>query len=531
MQIWCKSSAWQVCKNTRPDRGDAAVMTLQAAKGGHAFGQILLRHTEAATLQAVTLSPLPAGVTVRCLLQGYEVFNDGTPYPDRLLEFAPCPLAANATQGAWLAVAVASDAPDGSAGFYVTLHTDAGDYPVPVRLAISAVCLPAPSAGRFDHTYFWNADATRRYGKDYALYSEPWWQLLKAYAQAMKALRVNTLHIDIFPFLAGDGTRRVGPKSWSFDFSRLDSVLEHMLQWGDFRRIAVGAPLSSLTGETVTGFDTVGKPVTYRTDSSDGHGFVVSLLRALRRYFEKSGRLSMLMLHICDEPHETARWLWLRQQAQKLLPGVPCAEPLDEYHSAQELREACDEFIPRLDVFEQGRDFFGERARAGKRVWCYSCCYPEESWYLNKFIDRPARHARLLKWACFSQDITGFLHWGFNFWDTGLYGLQPGARFKGDGYIVYPDVARGTVQFSNRGLATLEGIEEYELLALAAETQPQAAKALSLRLARSFSDFDDTPAALEHARLQLFALCEAAQQPDGTSPQPAGEQPANTAAQ
>ena len=107
MQIWCKNSACRVLKNARPGRDDLAVLSLHLPKNGHAFGQIFLRDVEDFTLQEVTVSGLPDGIRAQCLLQGQVQFNDGVPYPDRLLPFASRRVAAHTAQGLWLAVAAA----------------------------------------------------------------------------------------------------------------------------------------------------------------------------------------------------------------------------------------------------------------------------------------------------------------------------------------------------------------------------------------------------------------------------------------
>jgi hypothetical protein len=143
-------------------------------------------------------------------------------------------------------------------------------------------------------------------------------------------------------------------------------------------------------------------------------------------------------------------------------------------------------------------------------VWCYSCCFPEENWWLNKFIDLPHSYSRMIKWACYSQDITGFLHWGFNYWgEKTIYGIQPAARYKGDGYIVYPDVEHFDVLHSNRGVATREGLYDWELLHILAQKDAAAAMAISLSVARTFEDFTDDAENLDAARMKLLeAICE-----------------------
>ncbi len=510
MFIWCKNSAHTLLKNARPAQDDCAVLWLHAAKGGHACGQIFLRDVEDFTIESISVTDCGRDVTPAFYLQGYEVFNDGIPYPDRMDPFVPCAVKAHTAQGIWLVVASEADVAPGLRHFTVTVHTDKGDMTAAVHLRVYAVTMPAPADGALEHEYFFNTRLEGRYGAGYALYTAAWWDLMADHARAMADLRVNALYLHPAGFLPGEGTRRTGPTSWQLNFDRFEQVVNHFWKHGSFKRLTIAAPLESLTGNTVPSFDENGEPITLETRSAAGEAYIRTLLTGIGAYLERSGHLAHAVMHLADEPHETANWLWMRALVKEIIPELPVSEPIDMYQSALEMAEACDEFIPRLEVYEQGRDFFEKRQQAGKKVWCYSCCFPEEPWYLNKFIDLPTRYSRLIKWACAAQGITGFLHWGFNHWDAAPYGMQPNSRFKGDGYIVYPDVAAGTVRHSARGLATMEGIEEYELLQMAAQKAPAAAKALATGMARSFCDFEADPDKLDAARARLLTLCEGA---------------------
>ena len=187
---------------------------------------------------------------------------------------------------------------------------------------------------------------------------------------------------------------------------------------------------------------------------------------------------------------------------------MPCTEPIDTKGMGRTLGGACDIPVPRLEVYDHDKEYYSKVTEDGGKVWCYSCCYPIEPWWLNKFIDLPTRYARMIKWACYAQGITGFLHWGFNFWSgESAYGLNPNVRFKGDGFIVYP--AEDGVLMSNRGLSTTVGIEEWELLSKLGKKDAASARALARRVARTFRDFTDDPDVLDQTRAELFTLLDA----------------------
>lgn len=512
MDIWCKNNAYQVMTNTRKGRTDGAVLQLHAARGGHVSGQILLRGLQPFTITGADVlwqEAAPAEATL--WLQGVQVYNDGIPYPDRVEEMHTCEVLSHRTQGILVQISVPAGAKPGQYCCKVAVHTTEGDQVALIQLHIHAVQMPEPAAAALDHEYFFAAAKLKRCIGDAAVGSEAWWALMKKFAEAMKQLRINTLALqdNVFNLQAGL-SRRVDRLHWSFDFSLVNEFIRRFFAWGSFRRICFGAPLQSLTGETISSFDEEGKEIRLALRSEEGEAYAVQYLQALYKNLQEQGWVSISLTHIEDEPHESENWLFFRDLVRRYMPGVPCSDAMDEFESAIALTGACDELVPRIDVYEQGADHFHRHQAAGNKVWCYSCCFPEPNWYLNKFIDLPARYSRMIYWAAFANGISGFLHWGFAFWESELYSLDPAARFKGDGFIVYPDAEKQAVLHSNRGLATMQGTEEFELLSIAARRFPEEAKALATRLTRSFTDFDDDPELLEKLRVELFELCELA---------------------
>ena len=84
-----------------------------------------------------------------------------------------------------------------------------------------------------------------------------------------------------------------------------------------------------------------------------------------------------------------------------------------------------------------------------------------------------------LPWVNYRYGLTGYLHWGGNFWtDRPFENVQPdwGGGFllpAGDNAIVYPDPERDGVFVSERLEVMREGIEDYELLRESARRSPE----------------------------------------------------------
>lgn len=513
MYIWCKNSAFHSLTNTQMSKTDKPSLQLHSAKGGFVSGQILLRSWwETVDIKdfKIVSGDIPAKITL--YLQDYRIYNDGIPYPDCLVPMKPCTIKGNFTQSVIVGIEVPKDCASGKYGFKVVFDTSLGERSADITLSIHNVVIPTPKDSVLDHEYwFYDTDITTKYF-DHPIDSEKWWQLMDNYAKALKDLRVNVLDLKVIPLLAAK-SRRVSKTEWSFNFELLDRFIERFLSTGSFRRIAIHALLDSLTGENIACFDEQGKQIKLPLHSDEGTAFANCITTALYSYFCEKGYKDMVLMHIEDEPHESDNWKFMREIIRKNMPDVPAGEPIDEYDSCIALKNYCDEFIPRVDIFEKAKGYFKSRQDAGDKLWCYTCCFPLPEWteFMNKFIDQPSRYSRMLYWTAFANDITGYLHWGFNYWGYGeesVYGLSPDARFKGDGHIVYPDSENNSVFHSNRGFATIEGAEEYELLQIAAKKHPAAAKSLAVKLAPSFNNFNDDADLLENLRIELFALCD-----------------------
>lgn len=516
MYIWCKDSAYRVYRHTRPEEGDASSLVLHTGRNMTVSGQLLLRDdsTVPFTVNAVTFSALPAGMKAEAYMQGYEIFNDGLPYPDLLLPVAPTEVKINATQGIWVVFRTDETAEPGTYDVLCTVSTSKADLTAHLILNVHRAKIPAPKDSAFAHEYFFDP-----FPDGYACkpFDEEWFTLMRRFAEEMKRLRVNSLYVPVAAFLESGASWRTGADTWELDFSKFDAVVECFLANGSFRYLTMTAPVRSVTGRTISALDENGKsfamPIFEEntdTPTAEACAWAKALFGGIYTHCREKGWGNMLQMHLEDEPHTPESWLWAREMCEQFMPGIPCGEPIDSYGIGRALSGKCNFFVPRLEVYDNEAAFYRDRQAAGDTVWCYSCCFPEEPWWLNKFIDLPHNYSRLIHWACFSQKITGFLHWGFDFFSgKTLYGRAPGTRFKGDGYIVYPDPEHNGILSSVRGLMTTEGIEEWELLSLLSQKNRALADALAKNTARTFRDFSKDPRSVEDARAACLCALDA----------------------
>lgn len=503
MQLWTKSLAHSAFRHTRKGENDTGRIVLHTARRATIAAQILLRNYSASyTVKDACLSGLPVGVTASVCAQGYEIYNDGLPYPDRLTDSASVTVTPHTTQGFVVTFRTDADAPVGVYTVRVSLKltldngTDA-ELSASVILHIHKPVLPEPKDSAFGHEYFFDLRAND--------------EKLISYAKAMKDLRVNSLYLDAIPLLCRGGSKRTGKTTWELNFSVLDDFVRLFLKHGSFRYLTLTNIITPVEGTWLTIIDEDGHPAgveLFKNDQETAEAFVRAFYGGIAEHFAEMGWLDMLRIHLEDEPHTTKSWLWARAICHEAAPGIPCTEPIDTKGIGRAFGAECDIPVPRLEVYDHDAEYYAEHMAAGRAVWCYSCCFPEDPWWLNKFLDLPARYARMIKWACYAQGITGFLHWGFNFWSgESQYGMNPNVRFKGDGFIVYP--TENGVQMSNRGLSTTVGIEEWEMLSMLGQKDSEAAKAFARRVARTFRDFTDDPDVIDQTRAELLSLLDA----------------------
>jgi hypothetical protein len=131
--------------------------------------------------------------------------------------------------------------------------------------------------------------------------------------------------------------------------------------------------------------------------------------------------------------------------------------------------------------------YYLNRAREGRQpVWWYTCCGPAGR-YANRFVYMPLINTRMIHWQSYAFGISGYLHWGYNFWHrvgqnaSGWPGINGYADYTlvnpyrehcplwpvGDCCIVYPDPRwwedHGPIS-SLRYEAMRAGLQDYELL-------------------------------------------------------------------
>ena len=258
---------------------------------------------------------------------------------------------------------------------------------------------------------------------------------------------------------------------YSFDFTALKKFLRFVLargikyiefshlftQWGGECCAKV---MATVNGETkkIFGWENDSRCEEYKA-------FLNAFLPELVKFIKQEKIEKICCFHLTDEPHDAhvARYKELREVVKSHIGDMPTIDALSNY-------EYCKQGLVDLPVpgVAYSGAFFDNNV---KDFLVYYCCEPSDGYYSNRFINMPSQRTRIIGAQLYLSGVIGFLHWGFNFYNSGLSyrALNPyavtnggGALPPGDGFIVYPE-ADG-VNISLRGEMMALAFEDYDLL-------------------------------------------------------------------
>lgn len=158
----------------------------------------------------------------------------------------------------------------------------------------------------------------------------------------------------------------------------------------------------------------------------------------LRGYFDARVGRDNTVFHISDEPDadHLETYLAARNSVAALLEGCRVLDAL-----------SLPQYAPHLTTAIVATDAVPAFRAAGMEPeWVYHCVV--QSWHVaNRFIAQEGVRTRALGWQLYKARAVGFLHWGFNFYNTQLSRgpVDPfqdtsagGGFISGDAFIVYP---------------------------------------------------------------------------------------------
>lgn len=289
-------------------------------------------------------------------------------------------------------------------------------------------------------------------------FDERHWEIIENYMRTAVKYGINMILTPVFTppldtYIGGERstTQLVAVKiqdgKYYFDFTKLErwislcekcgiryfEISHFFTQWG-----AEHAPkiIAQCDGQQkrIFGWDTDASGNEYIEFLSQ---FIPQLLKILK----KCGVDERCYFHISDEPTENSV-----KQYKKLINII---EPLLEGHT---IIDAVSDYcfyesgivknpIPSTNCLEK---FIENNV---SELWTYYCCGQSDDYYSNRFISMPSARNRIIGIQMYKYNISGFLHWGYNYYNN-RYSydrinpfLYPDSNYfgcAGDSFSVYP---------------------------------------------------------------------------------------------
>lgn len=321
------------------------------------------------------------------------------------------------------------------------------------QLEIIDVCLPKQT---LIHTEWFHADCIATI-YDIDIFSEEHWTRMEQYVKTAVEHGMNMILTPIFtPPLdtAVNGERptvqlvdveKSGDK-FRFGFDKLARWVDmcraigmeyfeisHLFtQWG-----AKNAPkiMASENGvlKRIFGWDTDAVGEDYKN-------FLRQFLPELIGFLKQKGIDKCTYFHVSDEPRMEHFEQYKKASCllEENLQGFPVIDALSDYEFYR--TGVVKNPIPANDHIDK----FLENNVPG--LWTYYCCVQDNE-VSNRFFNMPSARNRIIGMQLYKHNISGFLHWGYNFWYS-QYSKYPIDPFKvtdaghafpgGDAFLVYP---------------------------------------------------------------------------------------------
>lgn len=293
------------------------------------------------------------------------------------------------------------------------------------------------------------------YGVD--AFSDEYWRIVKNYLKTANEHGMNCVLTPLFtpPLDTEVGGERptvqlidvkVKGSGYEFGFEKLEKWMDiaqecgieyfemshFFTQWG-----AMHAPkiIADKDGEKIKLFG-------WKTSvfSKKYKKFLTAFSSELKDFLEKRGLKNRVIIHVSDEPF--LKWYVTYRRASKivnsLFDGYKVVDALSDYMFYSMGIVKCP--IPANNHI---KPFIGKVPE----LWTYYCCGQDNNYVSNRFFSMPAQRNRVLGYQMYKYDVKGFLHWGYNFWNTRFSKkkINPyevtdaGGSFQsGDSYVVYP---------------------------------------------------------------------------------------------
>ncbi|MBO5906930.1 MAG: DUF4091 domain-containing protein [Clostridia bacterium] len=534
IKLWAAPATRSCFKNAVPFFSDSDTITLEAAKGERISVQLLLRNdvrikfkedvaektliVNDIKIKQICGEKFDTG-RINAGAQEYISFADGITYPDAVSNGVKSEILPNTTGGFIISFDISCEQSSGEYEFKINfIHNIEGlekELSATVKLKIYNVTVPSPANAAYSIEHFTNPaceDMLHGVGYDYPIFSEKFWEFMDEYAKSLKNCRSNVYRIYPIRLLGAAGSRRTAQGTWVFDFTLFDRMIKLLNESGAIKLYSIQDPLKSWDGKEIEAIGESGESIYIHLDDPDAEIWAREYFTALYEHIKQTDDVSRWIMHIQDEPCNADVWIKVCEWVNKYMPTFRTGNPICRDIAAK-IKDFADILIPIFYEAEENKNFYQEILESGAcDVWGYCCCDPSQSHYLNRFIDRPAIQPRLISWATYSMGFSGFLHYGYSYWQKtppfAPFSIGEYSSYKGDSMLIYPDPVSNSYKESIRYINLCDGAQDFELLKIVEKKNPSLASSLAARAAKSYTEFNADESAFLKVRHDLLVSAE-----------------------
>lgn len=411
-------------------------------------------------------------------------------YPDPIIEQNGQSVTRDVAQPIWISVPVPTNAEAGTYKATFSLKGKMGNQTFELKKEISVKVYPIvmPQPDLWVTNWFGTSPDKMKIfngGKEVEPYSDVYWEMVQELADKMKECYSNVIllsPLEHIEFEEKDGT-------YTFDYSRFDKMIDIFHRAGVLKMLE-GGHIAGRSGDWSSQFapyvpqyeNGKKKLVQYPMESEQAVNFYRQFIPSLAAHLKEAYPEVLYAQHIADEPtsDNIKSYVAIARFVKQQCPNIKIIEACHTH----DLENILDIWVPQLNFYKEGYDFYRERQKQGDETWFYTCLAPQGD-FANRFLEQPLIKTRLIHWLNFKYGATGYLHWGFNQWFTGNDPYKETTRMNeeggntlpgGDSWIVYPN--NGKLYGSIRLEAMRDGIADYTLLKMLEKKNPELAREL-----------------------------------------------------
>ena len=426
-------------------------------------------------IKVFTVEYMPSGFAInKKTADDYVLRSKDGYYPDLLLPVEKSIKLENGCRTLWFEIDSENPLAAGEHSIELTVSDD--DTAAGTSVMVEVIDCPLEKQSLIFTNWFHTDCLMQEYGVE--AFSEKYWKIVENYLRTAVRHGMNCVLTPLFtPSLdiAVGGERptvqlvdvTVTNGKYTFNFDKLLTWIETAQKCGiEYFEMAHfftqwGAKFAPKIMATVNG--KYKKLFWWRTlvISRKYKKFLTQFSTELNALLESLNLKNKVLIHVSDEPNMSHIFTYriAAKLIHKLFKGYKIIDALSDFKFYS--TGLIDTPIPANNHIEP---FIGKVSE----LWTYYCCAQDDKYVSNRFFSIPSQRNRVLGYQLYKYDVKGFLHWGYNFWNTRYskekinpYEVTDAGGFfqSGDSFVVYPK-ADGTPLCSLRLKVFYDGFQD-----------------------------------------------------------------------